>query len=651
MKLLIRACCSLLLLSSCLFAEPRDLKRTDVREIAAEMLVYHVENRSFNPEILRRTFTLYIEAFDPSKTYLLEAEVITYTKMPDSKAVEVIRRIAHNDLSDFDKLDQMLQKAALRARPQREKQINILLKQKSAIQFTDLEVITYKSYSSSPSELARRQRNSVSAMLKYQLAQEDLTSISGPLLKKALLLNENRILRRENDYLYIGDDNEPMLKPAQDNLLATRILKAIAHSLDAHTAFFSPDEARSMRASLQKQFKGIGVVLREGLSGTYIADLIPQGPAAKSGKVDKGDVIQSINGETVTSDTFEQVLRKLQKAKSSRVDLVLLRPSTNQEVKVSLRQEKITLDEDRVTYELEPYADGHIAKIHLASFYDNGGGIAADRDLKIALKEIGAQGPLYGVVLDMRDNSGGFLTQAVKVCGQFIAKGIIVISKYSNNEMQYSRDLDGRQVYNGPLVVLTSKASASAAEVVALALQDYGVAIVVGDERTYGKGSMQYQNITMEDAEIFYKITVGRYYTISGRSTQLDGVIADIHVPTAYAPFQIGERYLRYPISNSSLGFSFLDPDHPLKGDTANMFNNYFPKQELKWKKMLPKLKKNSAARIRASREYQRFLANINAYQTLGDLPEEMTSQDLPMQEAVNIVKDMVQIQKQTAKN
>ena len=102
------------------------------------------------------------------------------------------------------------------------------------------------------------------------------------------------------------------------------------------------------------------------------------------------------------------------------------------------------------------------------------------------------------------------------------------------------RSLDGRSYYNGPLVILTSRASASAAEIVAQALQDYGTGIVVGDDRTYGKGTIQYQTVTDTGAASFFKVTVGRYYTVSGRTTQIDGVKADLVVPTPYSALAIG---------------------------------------------------------------------------------------------------------------
>ncbi len=169
------------------------------------------------------------------------------------------------------------------------------------------------------------------------------------------------------------------------------------------------------------------------------------------------------------------------------------------------------------------------------------------------------KGKLLGLVLDLRNNPGGYLTQAVKVAGLFISDGVVVVSKYSNGEIQYYRDLDGNPQYTGPLVVLTSRLTASAAEIVAQALQDYGVALVVGDDRTYGKGTIQAQTVTDTGASSYFKVTVGEYFTPSGKSPQLTGVKSDVLLPGPYSKTKVGEKYLDHPIAADHIAPSFND--------------------------------------------------------------------------------------------
>ncbi len=288
-------------------------------------------------------------------------------------------------------------------------------------------------------------------------------------------------------------------KEKAEHYFSMHILKALARGLDAHTSFFSPEEAFEMRSSLEKQFEGVGVVLREGLDGIEIADLIQGGPAARSGKIVVGDILMEVDGKPVVNALYYEVLSQLKG--DGRKDVMLgfkrqERDGNDSFVKVGLKREKIIMENERLVFTAEPFADGMIGKLTLPSFYESSDSTSCEADIRKALTEIRKKGKVLGLVLDMRNNLGGFLSQAVKVSGLFMTSGVVVISKYAEGEVQYLRNLDPRIHYAGPLVILTSKLSASAAEIVAQALQDYGVGIVVGDERTYGKGTIQYQTVT-----------------------------------------------------------------------------------------------------------------------------------------------------------
>ncbi|MBM3192098.1 MAG: PDZ domain-containing protein, partial [Chlamydiae bacterium] len=396
----------------------------------------------------------------------------------------------------------------------------------------------------------------------------------------------------------------------------------------------------------KKQFHGIGVVLRENEEGVYIADLITGGPAYASGLLKVGDIVTAIDGQLIQEMSFDEVLERLRGEENSSVELSIQRTAAEFSV-VRLKRQKIVLHEERLSYSYEPYADGVIGKIVLPGFYDNGEGVNSEKDLREAIRELKVLGPVYGIVIDLRENSGGFLSQAVKVAGLFITKGVIVISKYSDGEIRYMRDLDGRLYYQGPLVLLTSKASASAAEIVAQALQDYGVAIIVGDERTYGKGSMQYQTVMEESAKVYFKVTVGRYYTISGRSTQIEGVLADVVVPTVFSPYNIGERYLEFPLPSDQLDLESVS----IKG----FQKKYLPTLQVKeteWKAMIPLLKANSEKRLTKDENFQSFLRKIRGGAPVespyhqgrkkGGQTHDFGVEDLQVKESVNILKDMI---------
>ncbi|MBI5274115.1 MAG: PDZ domain-containing protein [Chlamydiales bacterium] len=637
-----------------LYGDPRPLKITDIKEITTEMLRYHVDSHMLTPTLIKRSFLVFFDQFDQDKLYLLEEEVAKNSNISDGEAIDVIKQMRNDDYKSYLQLLQVCQHAVERERKLREEVFQDLLNQQDIFSGYAFQMPEYNDYAKSIIELKERIKQSVLFRIKIELMDQKITVLSTDQLKKQLSLFDHKDRRYESIFLLQSYKGKAFNKEKQDNIISTLILKSFARSLDAHTAFFSPEEAISMRASLQKQFKGIGVVIKEGLQGAYIGDLLPNGPAAKSKMIQKGDVLIQVNGKNVQDLSFEEVLDAMNSHSNGKITLVLRRnvgKKPEETVQVTLKKEVIVMENERLSFTTEAVEGGIIGKIDLGAFYDNGNGITAEKDLRDAILQMKQQGELKGLVIDLRNNAGGFLTQAIKVSGLFIPKGVIVISKYANGEVQYNRDINGRLYYQGPLVLLTSKASASAAEVVAQALQDYGVALIVGDERTYGKGSMQIQNITDEGAEAFFKVTVGRYYTISGRSTQIDGVIADIHVPTKYAPFNIGEQYLMYPLPRDTLGFSFLDQDNDIKKysqkDPRQLFSNYFPQQEQKWKNMLGSLQKNSEERLKADKNFQAFLAEVEKIKkgdaSVGSHPSFGT-EDLQMKESVNIVKDMISI-------
>lgn len=622
-------------------AGPVQLKSQDVRKTMQEMLSLHVEYKDFNSLLARRSLKIYIEQFDPDRIYLLSDEVRSYIDPADSRLSSVIGQYQRDDLSEWKGLNNLIARSIERARSIRaELQKEII----AAKEISDPPLREgYVNYASSESDLKERIRAQLLRAIAIEQANSPGKQWTAEQRQKVMALWEKRFARVENPYL------PNLFSGAQaEHYLAMHILKALAKSMDAHTAYFSPEEAYEMRTMLEKQFEGIGVVLREGIDGVAIHDMIKGGPAERSGKISRGDLLIDINGQSMANASYEEILKKLQGEGKSRVELGLKRQDASY-YKVVLVREKIVMQEDRVKYSFEPYAGGIIGKLTLPSFYESGESNSCEYDMREALKALKKEGNLMGLVLDMRDNSGGFLNQAVKVAGLFVTSGVIVISKYAHGEVQYLRDLDGRSYYNGPLVILTSKASASAAEIVAQALQDYGTALVVGDERTYGKGTIQYQTVTDQQASTFFKVTVGRYYTVSGRTTQIDGVHADILVPTFYSAFNIGERYLEYPLKSDRIPSVYVDPLTDVDPRNQRWFKqNYLPNIQKKlsvWTQMLSQLKENTGYRIEKNRDFALFLKALDIEKTgkkftLGP-QDNFGVDDLQMAEAVNILKDM----------
>ncbi len=618
---------------------------------------FHIESREFNPTLIRRAFKIYIEHFDPEKAYLLESEISSYTNMSDKRANEIIARLQKHDYRDFLELNGLVQESIVRAQAAR-----IFLARQLAQSTTDFEapsLLPPSRFAKSEEELIDRQKNRMVRFYQYHKGRTNLETAERK--AKVYDLFEKKVQRLEGNYLFLAGDI-PMGKERIENLLTMRILKAFAKSLDTHTSFFSPEEAFEMRMTLERQhFEGVGVVLSEGIDGVMIAELIKGSPAELSGQIKVNDLLIEVDGVPTTNAPFETVLDMLKQKGQGEIILGFKRvESKNQHIfRVPLSKRAIAISEERMQVGYERVEGGIVGKIVLHSFYENSEGISSEKDIKDAIRSLREKGELVGLVLDLRENSGGFLSQAVKVAGLFISNGVVVISKYGKGEVHYLRNIVSKAYYNGPLVVLTSKMSASASEIVAQALQDFGVALVVGDERTFGKGSIQYQTVTDANADVFFKVTVGRYYTASGKSTQIDGVIADIVVPTQYAAYRIGEKYLEYPLSQDKMSPALVDPLSDLDEKTRKLFQmRYLPHSQRVvtfWKKMLPILQKNSASRIAQDPAYQLFnkkLEEISARAHMlppNTIDEQILvgKEDLQMKEAINIVKDMILLEAQ----
>ena len=621
-----------------------------------KLFSFHIENKELNPAIVRRSMKIYIEQFDPDKSYLLESEIEPYLNLGDKRANEILGRMKKNDYSDFVALNQLIQKSILRAQTLRKELAQQLVGEDWVVELI----------SSPPSKYARTEKDLIdrqkNRMGRFYLFHKSRTQLETSLRKaKVYFLFEKKARRSEYNYLFLKEDGSPLSQDKMEHLMALRIIKSFAKSLDTHTSFFSPEEAYEMRLGLEKQFEGVGVVLSEGIDGIMIAELLEGSPAELSNQIEVNDILVEIDGTAIADFSFEDVLDILKK--KDRGEIVLgfkrLNAQTGKEIfyQVPLKKKPIVMNEERIQTGTETFGKGVIGKIALHSFYESSDGVSSEKDLKEAIRQFKQKGELLGLVLDLRENSGGFLSQAVRVAGLFISNGVIVISKYGKGEIHYLRNIVGKSYFSGPVVILTSKMSASASEIVAQALQDYGVAVVVGDERTFGKGSIQYQTVTDEKADLFFKVTVGRYYTVSGKGTQISGVLADIVVPTQFAPYNIGEKFLEYPLPADQVDPAYIDPLTDLDEKTKRIFQaRYLPFLQRVipfWKRILPTLKKNSAYRLAHDPNFQAFLKRQDAIRSrqhtmpVNTIDEQIRigMEDLQMMEAVNVVKDMIFIE------
>ena len=342
-------------------------------------------------------------------------------------------------------------------------------------------------------------------------------------------------------------------------------MNAFCEVLDPHTRYFSPADSDRFKQDMYQALEGIGAVLREDGNYIKVVEVVPGGPAFKDKRLKKDDriigVAQGDEGkyEDIVGWYVDDAVKKIKGAKGTVVRLQVLAADalpSDPPKEIRLAREKVNLQTSRAKKEVVTITqnkhDYKIGIIQIPSFYrdfESAGKRDKDfasttRDVQKLLDSLKAEN-VEGVVIDLRNNGGGSLTEAISLTGLFISKGPVVQVREQTGETEVQADLNPEVNYDGPLAVLTNRFSASASEIFAAAIQDYKRGIVLG-EQTYGKGTVQ----TMVDLNQWIKdsdklgqinITVAKFYRINGSSTQRKGVSPDIEFPSAFSAAEYGE--------------------------------------------------------------------------------------------------------------
>jgi carboxyl-terminal processing protease len=342
-------------------------------------------------------------------------------------------------------------------------------------------------------------------------------------------------------------------------------MNTIAESYDPHTNYLSASATDRFNQDISQSLEGIGARLQSENDYTKINEILPGGPAEKSDLIHVNDrivgVAQGEKGEMVDviGWRLDDVVKLIKGPKGTRVRLQILPAETGvtgPPVTISLIRDKIKLEDLTAKKKVIEYLQNgrpvKLGVITLPSFYMDFAAYqkgdpnynSTTRDVKKYIGELQAEG-VQGIAIDLRNNGGGSLQEAINLTGLFIKNGPVVQVKSSNNRVEVLTDDDSQIAYNGPLVVLINRFSASASEIFAGAIQDYHRGVIVG-ESTYGKGTVQqvvpldrYVNETEDVGSL--KLTLQKFYRATGSSTQHKGVIPDIKFPTALDPEQFGE--------------------------------------------------------------------------------------------------------------
>ena len=590
----------------------------------------HYRQQFLDNEISKQVFDEYLKTLDPAKLYLTREDIKVFEKY----RTELDNMLLDGDVTfAFEAYNYVLKKAE-ECRDMAEEII------KEKMDFNNDETYSMdRSKAQWPADSKERRElwrlriknEIVSFRLMDRAAKEaaeeqknkpasDVKKNEPPLVQKwDKGTPEERVIKRLNNNLKYLKENE-----AIDVL--ELYLTALATVYDPHSGYMSPRTVDDFNIQMKLSLVGIGATLTLEDGYTKIINIVPGGPADLDGRLKPEDRIIAVaqeNGETV--DVIDMPLTKvvnmIRGKKNTTVKLTVLKGDKGIHAipeMIAIKRDTVKLTEQEAKGEIrkvkiEDGTEKRIGVLTLPSFYFDFEGASAGKenfksstnDVKKILADFNKE-KIDGLLLDLRSNGGGSLFEAISLTGLFIKKGPVVQVRNQNGSVEIKNDPDKNICYDGPMAVLVNRLSASAAEIFAGAIQDYGRGIIIGDSHTHGKGTVQ----TIFDLDAFLrhyggkspsgsvKITTSKFYRINGESTQNKGVTPDIVFPSFTDAMEIGEEHLEH-----SLPWDTIKPTpHEFFSDTAQF---------------VPALNQKSENRRLSENEFKILATNIERFRKM----------------------------------
>jgi carboxyl-terminal processing protease len=583
---------------------------------------YHYSQQPLDVEMSKKFFDGYLATLDPRRENFLQSDIDEFVHFRTNLDAYTINNERVADLTPaFQIYDRYLQRLQ-----EHNSYVQELL-QEDKFKFTgDDRLQIDRRHAPYPKNLDEA-RQLWREQLRYQYLLEKLGQ-ELTVTNDTIVLNQtnhagiaDRLAKhyRWNLHYYTNWDSTDVLQA---------YLEALAHAYDPHSDYFSTAHAQDFSINMSLSLFGIGAQLLEDDGYCTIRSLIRGGPAEKSKLLDEKDRIIAVAqaGKTpvdVVDMDLDKVVQLIRGQKGTEVRLTIS-PANDRAARreVTLVRDEIKLEDSEAKATLIETPDGRggtnrIGVIDVPSFYipielpGNAGHSKQSyisTDVAKLIQKLKSE-KVGGIVLDLRNNPGGSLEEAIKFTGLFIKDGPVVLARAPDGHVDVDPDSDPSQLYDGPLAVMINRFSASAAEIAAAALQDYGRAIIVGDTSTHGKGTVQ--NLTplrpilissLTDPGTL-KITIRKFYRVSGASTQLKGVVPDIILPDVWNyDDEIGETSLENPL-----------PWDTIPGDTYSKLNLTYNKLNLV-EPYLAALRQNSNARIATNQEFNYIRQDIEHF-------------------------------------
>jgi carboxyl-terminal processing protease len=593
---------AVLLVATTIFAQQLGRPTADdsmtARLVCSMISRYHINHGEIDDTVAPRLLNRFIEVLDPQKNYFLKEDIDRFSQ----SKTQLDDLIKEGDVNfAYEVFDQYRRRF-----DQRIEHVHKLIDMPHDFTIdeqlgTDPDAIAWATTDEEVNDRWRRR-------VKYDILNRTLDK------EEDIAEVRERLHKRYNTLLRSIHDTET-------SEVLEMFLSALTHCFDPHSSYMSPQTLEEFRISMQLSLDGIGAALRSEDGNTFIASIVKGGAAFKDGRLEVGDQITAVAQETgdfvdIVEMKLSKVVRLIRGKRGSKVRLQVAKADTNESVVYEMIRRKIELSESAVKGEIIDTTDrlgrkSKIGVINIPSFYrdfncfEQGGENckSAARDLQAVLVDFRRQGGVEGIIIDLRYNGGGALSEAIEVTGLFIDQGPVVQVKEPKGKVKtYTDDIEG--AFDEPLIVLCNRMSASASEIFAGAIKDYGRGIVIGDMTTHGKGTVQ--NVMPVSPQMFQffnrkdrgalKLTINQFYRVNGDSTQNLGVKSDVVLPSLLDHMEIGESSL-----DNALAFDQIDAAEHSSLSFANA-------------DVRSQLNKQSKTRIAANDEFKKIQKNIQDY-------------------------------------
>ena len=596
---------------------------SEVRQLMLLYFKVHYSYDKFDDELSKRTLDNFIKYWDPGKLYFFQADVDEFEEKFADKLDNQMNKI------DCGGIEFIANRYSKRFE-ERQVYIDKLIDSKFDFTKDESMLIDRKkiSFAKTLEEVNERWRKRI----KFQFLSLK-SSLSDKKVREKLKKRYELARKRHNELTH-------------DKVYGV-FLNSFSTSLDPHSTYFAPDQLEDFRIRTRLSLEGIGATLRSEEGFTIVASLVKGGAAEKNGQLKTSDKIIAVaqdRGEPVDviDMSLQEVVKLIRGAQGTTVRLTVIREgsSKNKKLIIPIVREKIQLVDQQASSQLvkvKVKAKGKsktvkIGVITLPSFYIDFEGRhqrlknyrSSSNDTKREIEKLKKQG-IEGVIIDLRSNGGGSLEESIKLAGLFFDSGPVVQVKNQNGQTEALPDRDGKTFYKGPIGVMISRHSASASEIFAGAIKDYERGLVIGDDHTFGKGTVQ--NLTDVAPTLgAIKVTINQFYRPDGATTQLRGVASDIKLPGLTSELEIGEKTYDYALPFEKIKAA----PHKNFGMVASHIKN---------------LRQRSQARVAADPEFSDIFKEIAKYRKN---TEERSKVSLKEKSAKEKAKEAEEVENET---